>query len=80
LTAVPRDVHGPEEEHMTVIHLPLATAVAMVVSGEIIDAKTALALLLTERLLSERLLTEQLVTERGLNVGPAGEAPLVAPR
>jgi 8-oxo-dGDP phosphatase len=54
LTAVPRDVHGPEEEHMTVIHLPLATAVDMVIRGEIIDAKTALALLMTERLLSQR--------------------------
>jgi 8-oxo-dGDP phosphatase len=54
LTSVPRDVHGPEEEHMTVVHMALADAIAMVISGEIIDAKTALALLLTERRLADR--------------------------
>lgn len=49
LTPVPRDVHGPEERHMTVIDMPLADAVGMVARGEIDDAKTVIALLLVER-------------------------------
>lgn len=46
---VPHDRQGPEEEHMQVLHLPLADAVAMVERGEITDAKSVVALLLTER-------------------------------
>jgi ADP-ribose pyrophosphatase len=50
------DRHGPEEQHMTVVELPLATAVAMAVDGddEIADAKTLIGLLLAERRLAGR--------------------------
>lgn len=46
---VPHDRHGPEEEHMEILHLPLADAIAMVERGEITDAKSVVALLMTER-------------------------------
>jgi nudix-type nucleoside diphosphatase (YffH/AdpP family) len=46
------DRHGPEEDHMELLHLPLADAMAMVVSGEIADAKTVVGLLLAERQLA----------------------------
>ncbi len=49
LQVVPRNTHGPEEAHMQVLHLALDEAVAMVVSGEIRDAKTIIGLLLVER-------------------------------
>jgi 8-oxo-dGTP pyrophosphatase MutT (NUDIX family) len=49
LTAVPRDVQGPEESNMDVLQLPLAEAVEMVLSGEINDAKTVIGLLLVDR-------------------------------
>ncbi len=49
LTAVPRDLHGPEEAHMEVLRIPLAEAVDMVVRGEIHDAKTVIGLLLVDR-------------------------------
>ena len=48
-TAVPHDRHGPEEEHMDVLHIPLVEALAMVERGEIADAKSVVALLLTDR-------------------------------
>jgi 8-oxo-dGTP pyrophosphatase MutT (NUDIX family) len=48
-TPVPHDRQGPEEEHMEVLHVPLDEAVAMVERGEIADAKSVVALLLTER-------------------------------
>ncbi len=48
-TPVDFDRQGPEEEHMELLHLPLADAVSMVVRGEIADAKTVVGLLLTER-------------------------------
>ena len=48
-TPVPHDRHGPEEEYMTVLHVPLDEAVAMIERGEITDAKSVVALLLTER-------------------------------
>lgn len=47
--AVPRDVQGPEEEHMEVLHVPLDDALAMVDRGEIVDAKTVVGLLLADR-------------------------------
>ena len=47
--SVPHDRHGPEEEHMELLHLPLAEAVALVERGEIADAKTVVAILLTDR-------------------------------
>ena len=52
-TPVPHDRHGPEEEHMELLHLPLADALAMVERGEIADAKTVVALLLTDRRLRD---------------------------
>ncbi len=51
-TAADFDRHGPEEDHMDLLHLPLADAIAMVLTGEIADAKTVVALLLTERQLA----------------------------
>lgn len=48
LSVVERETHGPEEAHSEVVHLPLATAVSMVLSGEIRDAKTIIALLLVD--------------------------------
>ena len=49
LVPVERDVHGPEEVHMDVLRISLAEAVEMVVSGEIVDAKTVVGLLLVDR-------------------------------
>jgi ADP-ribose pyrophosphatase len=49
LTPVERETHGPEEAHSEVVHLPLAEAVRMVISGEIRDGKTIIGLLLVER-------------------------------
>jgi ADP-ribose pyrophosphatase len=48
-TPVPHDRQGPEEEHMDVLHVPLDDALAMIDRGEIADAKSVVALLLTER-------------------------------
>ncbi len=48
-TPVPHDRQGPEEEHMELLHVPLTEAVARVERGEITDAKTVVALLLTDR-------------------------------
>ena len=49
LEEVERQLHGPEETHMEMLHLPLAEAVEMVVRGEIQDAKTVIGLLLVDR-------------------------------
>jgi 8-oxo-dGDP phosphatase len=48
-TPVAHDRQGPEEEHMQLLHVPLADAVEMVERGEIADSKSVVALLLTER-------------------------------
>jgi len=48
-TATATDRHGPEEDHMEVLHVPLVDALAMVDRGEIRDAKTVSALLLADR-------------------------------
>jgi 8-oxo-dGTP pyrophosphatase MutT (NUDIX family) len=48
-SSVERDLHGPEEEHMTLLHLPLADALAMIDRGDIADAKTVVGLLATQR-------------------------------
>lgn len=48
-TPVPHDRQGPEEEYMELLHVPLDDAIAMVERGEIVDAKTVVGLLLTER-------------------------------
>jgi ADP-ribose pyrophosphatase len=53
LTPVGRDLHGPEEAHMNVLHVPLHEAIAMVLSGRIRDAKTIIGLLLVDRRLRE---------------------------
>jgi 8-oxo-dGTP pyrophosphatase MutT (NUDIX family) len=53
-TPVAQDLHGPEEEHMTLLDVPLAEAVAMIERGEIGDAKTLTGLLLAERRLAGR--------------------------
>lgn len=44
-----RSLHGPEEEHSEVLHVPLEEAVAMVERGDIADAKTVAGILLTDR-------------------------------
>jgi 8-oxo-dGDP phosphatase len=48
-TPVEHDRHGPEEDHMDVLHVPLDEALAMIDRGEITDAKTVCGLLATER-------------------------------
>ncbi len=52
LSAVPREAHGPEEEHMTVVRLTLVEAMAMLERGEILDAKTVVGLYAAERRLA----------------------------
>lgn len=44
-----REPHGPEEEEMVVHRMPLSTALGLVESGEIIDAKTSVGILLAAR-------------------------------
>jgi 8-oxo-dGTP pyrophosphatase MutT (NUDIX family) len=48
-TAVPQALHGPEEEHSTLVHLPFEDALAMVDDGRIVDAKSVIGILLTDR-------------------------------
>ena len=45
-------VHGPEEQAMELVVLPLTDAIAGVCSGTITDAKTIIGLLLAERRLA----------------------------
>ena len=54
LTSVNRRTHGPEEDHMEVLVIPLDEAVEMVLRGEIRDAKATIGLLLAERHLSQK--------------------------
>jgi len=49
LEVVDHERHGPEEQHMEVLHLPFETALAMIDRGEIRDAKTIIGLLLVAR-------------------------------
>ena len=56
-TPVERAPHGPEEVHARIVHLPFEDAVAMVLDGCIRDAKTVVAILLTERRLRSGDLT-----------------------
>lgn len=49
LTAVPRQAHGVEEDHMQIATLRLDEAIARVARGEITDAKTVIGLLLVAR-------------------------------
>ena len=48
-TGTTRSPHGPEEQQSELLHIPLDDAVSMVERGEIVDAKTVAALLLTAR-------------------------------
>ena len=48
-TPTATDRHGPEEDHMEILHLPLTDALAMIDRGEIRDAKTVSALFMTDR-------------------------------
>lgn len=48
-TAAERSLHGPEEEHSEVLHLPLEDAVGAIERGDIRDAKSVVGLLLAER-------------------------------
>jgi 8-oxo-dGTP pyrophosphatase MutT (NUDIX family) len=48
-TAVERELHGPEEEHLRLLHLPFEAALAMIDDGRIRDAKTIAGLLVTDR-------------------------------
>ena len=48
-TAVEHDRHGPEEEHMELLHVPLDEALAMIDRGQIADAKTVCGLLAADR-------------------------------
>lgn len=49
LEGVERMAHGPEEEHMEIMQIPLMTAIDMVVGGGIRDAKSVIGLLLAQR-------------------------------
>jgi ADP-ribose pyrophosphatase len=48
-TPVEHQRHGPEEQEMELLHVPLADALAMIDRGEIRDAKTVAGLLMTDR-------------------------------
>ena len=48
-TPVDHDRHGPEEQEMELVHVPLDDALAMIDRGEILDAKTVAGLLATDR-------------------------------
>jgi nudix-type nucleoside diphosphatase (YffH/AdpP family) len=51
-TPVDTDRHGPEEEAMELLHVPLDDALVMIDRGEITDAKTICGLLATARRLA----------------------------
>lgn len=46
---VEHDRHGPEEDHMELLHVPFVEALAMIDRGEIGDAKTVCGLLAADR-------------------------------
>lgn len=48
-TEVQREAHGPEEEHMRILDVPLAEALTMIDRGTITDAKTVVGLLAVDR-------------------------------
>lgn len=54
LSQVERDTQGVEEHFMTVERVPLADLWALVESGELVDAKTIIAMALAERALARR--------------------------
>ena len=53
LTPVPRQLHGPEEAHMTVQVRALSEVLGDVEAGRITDAKTVIGVLLAERWLAQ---------------------------
>ena len=53
LRAVARETHGPEEEHMEVMTIPMSDGLAMIGDGRIEDAKTVIGLLLAARRTSD---------------------------
>jgi ADP-ribose pyrophosphatase len=53
LSPAPRDLHGPEEQEMEVVHIALADAMTMIDRDEITDAKTLVGLLLVDRKLGQ---------------------------
>ena len=53
LRTVARETHGPEEEHMEVMSVPLAKGLSMIHDGSIEDAKTVIGLLLSARRTSD---------------------------
>jgi 8-oxo-dGDP phosphatase len=54
LTEVDRDTQGAEEQFMTVELVPLGYLWTLVASGELVDAKTIIAMALAERALGQR--------------------------
>lgn len=48
-TDAPQDLHGPEEDHLVVMRIPLDDAIAMIDDGRITDAKTVAGLFATHR-------------------------------
>ena len=48
LRRVSREAHGPEETHMTVVHLPLDEAIRQARAGEIVNAAAVIGLLLVD--------------------------------
>lgn len=50
LTECDPEPHGPEEDHMLILHVPFEEAVAMVMDGRVVDAKSVCAILLVARL------------------------------
>ena len=57
-TPAARDLHGPEEEHSRLLHIPLEEAIRMIEQGAIADAKSVAGLLLTDRRLRANDLAE----------------------
>lgn len=53
LRPVGRSAHGPEEEHMEVVRIPIAEAIGMVETGQILDAKATIGLLMAARVLGD---------------------------
>lgn len=49
LTPAAHAPHGPEEENLEILHLPLETALQMIERGEIHDAKTIIGILMVAR-------------------------------
>lgn len=50
LSAASAEPHGPEEDHMQVIHIPFAEAIDWVMAGRITDAKTVCGVLMAARM------------------------------